>query len=381
MRTMIVSLIVLLLIASPTWAGGAKKHEQGESESKVHIHGYGELHYSDPIGGGFPDETKPASLDFHRLVWGVSYTLNNHWSLHTEIDFEHAAQELELEFGYVEYRSQYPLGFRIGSMLMPVGPLNEYHEPPLFYSVERPYVQKFIIPTTWNAAGFGIFGVTESGFKYRLYLVEGLNAAKFDDKNGIRDGRQLLSDKVVGVADKVVGVAKASNNADKFGGVGRLEYTGFPGLGVGVSYYNSAAVGVANAGVTLWDVDLRYKAAGFDLSLLSAKSKIKGAKAISTAVGKTVGEEQTGQYGEIAYHLNHLIKSMPDIVPFYRLEQFNTQENTAGADNKLVDQEVQTYGLAYFPDPNIAIKVDHERWENGKHEKADRTNIGVGFMF
>ncbi len=344
---------LLLIMALPAWA----------EESKIHFHGYGEIHYNDPKieGGGFPDETASSTLDFHRLVWGISYDFNDRWSLHNEFDFEHAAKEIELEFAYLEYKSDYPIGFRMGSLQMPVGPLNEYHEPPLFYSVERPYVQKLIIPTSWSAGGVGLFGETETGLRYRLYLVEGLNAAKFDE-NGIKEGRQVLFED--------------ENNADKFGGVGRVEYTGVPGLAVGVSYYNAGAVGIKGAGVALWDVDLRYKMKGFDLALLLAKTKIKEAAAISAATGKTVGAEQMGQYGELAYHLNHLMKRLPDIVPFFRAERFNTQGTDAA-----FDQKVRTYGLAYYPDPDIAIKIDREQWSTQGVPSADRTNIGVGFIF
>jgi len=396
----IVSFIALLFIVAPAWAGEEKEHEQGES--KVSIHGYGELHHNNPTGGGFPDETKNASLDMHRMVWGVSYTFDDRWSLHTEIDFEHAAQELELEFAYLEYRGNSPVGFRIGHFLMPVGPLNEYHEPPLFYSVERSYVQKFIIPTTWSESGFGIFGESSVGLKYRLYVVSGLNATKFSDKDGMRGGRQFpLGDLSFKTAANKNGIP---NNSDKFGGVGRLEYTGVPGLAVGVSYYNADANGVEGVGVTLWDVDLRYKIAGFDLSLLSAQSKIKGAKDITksscvstvlvlgdpvtetcTNSAAKVGEEQAGQYGEVAYHLNHIHSRIPDIVPFYRVEKFNTQDKipagaTYTADPKY-DLEVRTYGLAYYPHPDIAIKVDQEQWKDGAGKKAGRTNVGVAYMF
>jgi hypothetical protein len=211
----------------------------------------------------------------------------------------------------------------------------------------------------------GLFGETESGFKYRLYLVQGLNVASFD-KNGIRKGRQILNGK---------------GNADKFGGVGRVEYTGVPGLAVGASYYNSASAGVKDVSVSLWDIDLRYKIAGFDITLLSAQSKINGAENISAT--QKVGEEQVGQYGEIAYHLNRIGSRIPDIVPFYRVEQFNTHETvpTGVTVDTALDQEVTTYGLAYYPNPDIAFKVDREDWSNKAGKTGDRTNVGVAFMF
>ena len=42
------------------------------------------------------------------------------------------------------------------ALLVPVGFLNEVHEPPTFYGVERNPVEKNVIPTTWWEGGIGI---------------------------------------------------------------------------------------------------------------------------------------------------------------------------------------------------------------------------------
>jgi len=337
------------------------KKKEAHKESKVSFHGYGDLHYNNPRGGGLADDTQPATLDLHRMVWGLSYSLNDRWSLYSKIDFSHDAKEIEVKAAYIEYKAKDSLpGFRAGNVVMPIGPMNESSAPILYYSVERPYIQKFIIPTSWNGAGMGLFGETASGLKYRLYMVEGLDTAKFSKKEGIRNGRQVLSDK--------------ENNADKFGGVGRLEYVGVTDLTIGASYYKAAAVGIKNASVALWDVDLKYKIAGFDLSFLEVRTKIQEAAAISAAVGETVGAEQAGRSMEVAYHLTQANASIPDIVPFYRVEQFSTQ----GANP---NYEVHTYGLAYFPDPNIVMKADQEQWRDGNGKKGTRMNLGIGFIF
>ena len=43
-------------------------------------------------------------------------------------------------------------------LLVPVGIINERHEPPVFYGVERPFVDTVIIPTTWFDVGAGVHG-------------------------------------------------------------------------------------------------------------------------------------------------------------------------------------------------------------------------------
>lgn len=194
----IMAVSAMAMMVSPARAG----------ENPVSFHGYGEMHFNDPkTSSSVPDGDAPARMDFHRMVWGLSYHFNDRFSLHTEIDFEHAANELELELAYLDYLINPLINLRAGSVLMPVGALNETHEPTLFYSVERPYVQAYIIPTTWMEGGAGIFGGFLDGFKYRAYLVNGLDASGFSASSGLRGGRSKV------------------NNApsEDFAGVGRLE--------------------------------------------------------------------------------------------------------------------------------------------------------------
>src|SRR6185295_717340 len=135
--------------------------EKGSSlGEKLSFYGYGELHYNNPVveGTGFPAGNLPPTLDFHRLVLGWSFLFTDRLSLHAEVEWEHAGGEIELEYAYLEYDINDALHLRAGSLLMPFGPLNEFHEPTNFYSVERPYVQRFIIPTTWQAGGLGLAG-------------------------------------------------------------------------------------------------------------------------------------------------------------------------------------------------------------------------------
>ena len=366
-------LLVSFMILAFVDPVSALESEVGEGEgSKITFHGYGELHYNNPEGGGLPKDGASPTLDFHRLVLGWSYAFNDRLSLHAEIDFEHAAQELELEYAYIDYKWIDRVNFRAGSLLMPVGPLNEFHEPTLFYSVERPYVQRYIIPTTWQEAGAGVYGHLIPGLGYRVYFVEGLNAGGFSE-NGIRGGRQILSED--------------ENVAKNFGGVGRLEYTAIPGFAIGASFYRAGVgqnnPGVGDASVTLWDADVRFRMMGIDLAGLYARTKVKGADSISALVGETVGSEQVGWYAEAAYHLGQVTQSKWDLVPFVRWEEFNTQEGTpAGfAENPARDRQVLTYGLAFYPDPQVAVKIDQEQWEDEAGGDESRYNLGLAFMF
>ena len=95
--------------------------EGGELGQRLSFHGYGELHYNDPRGSTVPKGSDVAQMDFHRMVWGLGYHFNDRISLHTEVDFEHAARELELEYAFLDFLINQAVNVRAGAMLMPVG--------------------------------------------------------------------------------------------------------------------------------------------------------------------------------------------------------------------------------------------------------------------
>ena len=139
------------------------------------IGGYGELHWnkaSDADG----NSTKNI-MDFHRFIIYYGYNWTEKWSFKSEVELEHnfvsdGEGKLELEQAFVNYHAG-NWGFQGGVILPTAGLLNEYHEPPLFLSVERPAYSKYIIPTTWFGNGFAFYG-NISDFKFRLALMEDL---------------------------------------------------------------------------------------------------------------------------------------------------------------------------------------------------------------
>ena len=339
----------------------------GEVGGKIHFHGYGELHYNNTDKSGKDDE-----MDFHRAVIGLSYQFTDWIILDMEVDFEHAATEMELEYAHVSFLLSDALNFRAGSMLMPVGYLNEFHEPTHFYSVERPYVQKYVIPTTWQEGGAGIFGTPVQGLNYRAYVVGGLNAADFKASSGIRKGRGKVAEAI-------------SNN---LAAVGRLEYTGIPGVGIGVSGY------VGNAGqddpvlddtrITVAEVDVRWRRSVLELTGLFATVKIDDTAKLNALTEEVIGEEIRGWYLEGAVHLGDLfLPEDQNLVAFVRHEQFNTQEEVATgfAADPANDRQVTIFGLAYFPTDNVAIKADVESWEDETGEDWRQVNLGLAYEY
>jgi hypothetical protein len=96
---------------------------------------------------------------------------------------------VSVEFAALDFLWRPELNARAGLLLIPMGFINEVHEPPFFYGVQRPEVERRILPSTWRENGVGVFGQLGESLEYRAYALNGFNAQNFSDA-GIRDGRQ-----------------------------------------------------------------------------------------------------------------------------------------------------------------------------------------------
>src|SRR5262245_54269590 len=150
-------------------------------------------------------ELEVGRLDFHRFVLIVTHSFSDRIRFVSELELEHAlvegleeAGELELEQAYLDFLLSRRFNVRAGMLLMPIGIINERHEPPTYYGVERPFVDTFIIPTTWFEVGAGVHGEFGRGWRYRVYVTSPLDARKFNADEGIRNGRQKGADTVIG---------------------------------------------------------------------------------------------------------------------------------------------------------------------------------------
>ena len=167
--------------------------------------GYGEVLYENfaskaqngtPVGAG-------DTFDALRAILYVGYKFNDRLLFNSEIEVEHA-NEIGLEFAYLDYRFSDDVGARAGLLLAPLGLINELHEPPVFLGTERPVTESRIIPTTWRENGIGLFGST-GAISWRAYLMGSFDGAGFG-ASGLRGGRQKGSQALaedLGVAARV----------------------------------------------------------------------------------------------------------------------------------------------------------------------------------
>ena len=328
--------------------------------SRTSLGGYGELHYND-LSAVDPDRDVDA-IDFHRFVLFLGHEFNDRIDFFSELEIEHslvgdgAPGEVEVEQAYINFALRDNLAAQGGLFLVPVGVLNETHEPPTFYGVERNDVESLIIPSTWWEAGAGLSGNFANGLSWNATLHSGL-AMPTSGGNAfrVRSGRQKVAE------------ALASDVASTL----RLRYTGIPGLELSASYqFQNDPSQVSGDGLDsgrLLTTHAIYQLGRFSLRALYAGWQFEG-----FAVEAAGADEQSGWFVEPSFRLN------PDWGVYARYE------DVEGARLQDVFTEWEA-GLSYFAVPDVVLKIDYRRREHGLLGAAGRDfdgfDMGIGYQF
>lgn len=331
----------------------AQRVEQtGADEARVSIGGYGELHYNDIQG-------QDNSIDFHRFVLFFGYEFSDDVRFFSEVELEHALSgdgkpgEVELEQAYIDFDIADNHAIRAGQFLIPVGIINETHEPPTFYGVERNNVEKNIIPATWWEGGVAVYGQLGEGVSYDLAFTSGLAVDPTNFK--IRSGRQK--------------VAKASSDHPAL--TARLKYTGVPGVEVSGTLHHQSdltqGLAVDEASANLIELHTVINRGSLGLRALYAMWDIDGSEA------EVLGaDEQEGWYIEPSYRIS------PQFGVFLR---FSEWDNKAGNSTDTAIEQTDI-GVNYWPVENVVVKLDYQDQTQADRSKdAKGINIGLGYQF
>ena len=168
------AVLAFALIPVPASSQEAAPATDSGSPTTGPLSGYMDFHFN-KVDGEHP------VLDFHRFVLLMTHSFSPRLRFVGELELEHAfvegleeGGELELEQAYLDFLLSRRFNIRAGMMLMPIGIINERHEPPVYYGVERPFVDTVIIPTTWFEVGAGVHGELGRGWRYRAFVTSPL---------------------------------------------------------------------------------------------------------------------------------------------------------------------------------------------------------------
>ncbi|QXP73956.1 hypothetical protein H0I31_10880 [Tenacibaculum sp. AHE15PA] len=343
------------------------------SQKGLTVGGYAEAHYNRATG-------ENAKLDVHRVVMLFGYKFNERTQFVTEIEFEHV-KEVYIEQAFLQYTLTDNINLRAGLMLVPMGIVNEYHEPTTFNGVERPSMDKSIVPTTWREIGLGVSGRwDEASLRYQAYVFNGFisdNDGKYlGGSNGFRNGRQK-------------GAESMMNNVNFSG---KVDYYGLPGLRLGLSGYFGRTqsekavedIEGSDVGIAMVGLDARYAYKRFSARGQFIHANVTDSEEYNAYYGSDLGSALQGWYLETAYNLLAQDKKQ-QLIAFARYEDYNTHAATDGglAENLAYDRDEWTFGLTYKVAPGAAFKADYQFKNNAVDgsQTIKQLNLGFGVWF
>lgn len=328
------------------------------SRSATSVGGYGELHANmleNQVNG-----EQSNVLDFHRFVLFFGHEFTDRLRFNSELELEHAVSggdepgEVELEQAYIEYDWAKYQSLRAGLFLVPVGIINETHEPPTFYGVERNPVEKNIIPTTWWEGGLAFNGIFADAWRYDFAAHSGLFTTA-EDKYSIRAGRQK--------------VAKARFDSQAV--TGRVRWFGLPGLELSASLQYQQDITQETdplaGSAMLFSAHVAWQREAFGLRALYADWSLDGAGPESIGA-----DRQKGWYVEPSWRFNE---------KWGVFARYNSWDNQAG-NNSNSEYTQWDLGVNYWLHPNVVFKFDYQDQDAAPGKKElDGWNLGVGYMF
>jgi len=361
-------------------------------EKGLSIGGYGEW-----LGKVYTDDNpddKQNELDALRFVLYTGYKFNDWIVMNSEVEVEHGGDggedgEVSLEFMTLDFLYSDELNARAGLLLLPMGFINEIHEPVFYYGASRPEVERRILPTTWRENGGGLFGRLFDVVSYRIYVVNGFDATGFDAE-GVRGGRQNGSEALADNAALVARVDLTPVDGVLFGG---SVYTGKSGQN---QQFGPADLNVPGAWTTIWELHGEVKRWGFSGRALWAQAHVDQAAALNRVLGTDpdtgisvdsgVASRMVGGYVEAAYDVLPLFAPDTDMTlePFYRYEYVDTQARAANGYKKddFQQRQLHVVGLQYKPHPQVVIKADWRYIDaDDSREIPNEFEIGFGFVF
>lgn len=347
-----------------------------------YLFGYGELSYLRPR-----KDASATVATAGRGVFGFGYRFDERTRFAAELEVENAVVsasdrgEVALEQLYVERDLTPSISAKMGLFLMPVGLLNESHEPPRYFGVQRNLVETAIIPTTWRELGLGLHGTLENGLRWDAGVVTGFDLTKWDGSSS--EGVESP----LGSIHQEGQLAKARNLA----GYGALNYNGLPGWNFGGSIYHGGAgqkqrdFAAPDASVSLAEVHARWQPGRWDLSALAAAGRFHGVSAFNaTLAGQPtpVPDSFAGWYAQAAYRLWQ--QGDYALWPFARYQQANTARSFSGlpvglAPEPQADTREAVVGASFYLHPQVVIKADYTR--DFRDNARDRFAVGVGFQY
>ena len=351
------------------------------------IGSYGEAHYNQTIT---ENSFSNGKVDLHRVIMYMGYKFNDRLQFFSETEFEHV-KEVYVEQAFMNYSYNSLFNIKAGIILIPMGFVNEFHEPTLFNGVERPNVDKYIIPSTWSEMGLGLHGlIKRANVKYQIYAVNGFKGYDGSAKitgAGLRSARQKGAEALIRTPSLT----------------GKLTFFGLNGLRLGLSgYYGSSESSMYNGleredesavdqadstrvGIAMTALNLQYTIGKFQFTAVGNYTKLSNTQSYNEFTGSNAANTIFGYYGELSFRQSiRKNNTYPQVIPFLRYENYDTHYKVDAniIKNEVYHREELTLGLGYQMTPGTIVKADYQWVKNGANARPFNVlNVGFGFWF
>ncbi|MEJ6829266.1 MAG: hypothetical protein QNK61_03655, partial [Akkermansiaceae bacterium] len=248
------------------------------------------------------------------------------------------------------------LSAKAGLFLVPVGLLNETHEPNTFYGVERNNIESKIIPTTWWEGGAAVTKNFDNGVGLDFAVHSGLNVPTAGGSAfAIRSGRQKV----------------AEADATNWAATGRIRYNNGNGLSLsGFANFQSdiSSSSAEDNSALLLGASAQYQAGGFGFRALFSHWEIDGA-----SFEAADADSQWGYFLEPSYRWS--FENGSSVGVFGRYSNYEYVSGT----RKETDE--YTMGVNYWPIDNVVLKADYNVLKEDGAADNKTLNFGVGYSF
>lgn len=397
-----------------------------QTSNRFTVGGYGEVamsrnFYSDNVyryskASEYADDKGHGRFDIPHAVVYLGYDFGKGWTMQTEIEFEHTGSgssvekefteageweteiekggEVELEQFWIQKSFLRQLNVRMGHIIVPVGGLNNAHEPLNFFTVYRPEGEFTILPSTWHDTGISIWGQAGK-WKYEALVVAGLDAFMFDRDNFINKSAgspfEFKVANTLGFAARVDNASVKNLRLSLSGYAGNSMHNTYPNDLQNTRYADVKGTTLIGAFDFLYKTEYLTIRGNADYGHVSDASTISTIKRNLTANNAPykklpVGEAAMAAGMEAGYDFLHLFSGHKDksekLYLFGRYEYYDSYMPASDQqDYQFTDRHRIAVGLNWLPVPQIAVKCEYsERFLHSQYNNEPSISIGIAYL-
>jgi hypothetical protein len=325
-----------------------------------------------------------SSFDIRRVVLRPRVNFTDKASWYGEAEFEDAFHEVIIEESVFNYAYKPWLNAKSGLMTLPYTYTAVNHDGPLRLLVDRPLLDQYVIPSTYNDLGVGLTGLLpvgkQGGVNYEFDVVNGLtdtfadpgNSGKVSssiDYNGLRDIRP---------GEGISNEHFRDNNSNKML-FGRIGYSPFPALRMAVSGSTGKLDHNNQVALNVMAGDMQYRFKKFSFLGEYAKAFINNNKSGVSSQGvpfRLFPSGLSGYFMQAAYDIT------PKLTAIGAFSRVNLDESASGNTMNRISA-----GMRYNPFGNVYLKTEYqystgrERFGNAEHaSNALLTQLTFSFL-